>query len=171
MRAWTPACARDVREEVVVEKMKGTMVGSSRCWPATRGKREGVRCVTGHWRSNTGCRIWDRATRSGKGRQRVLVCATRVQSYARMGRSYPIFGRLYSLRAPSARLSSPRKMIFMMKIWRAEVLELLHAAVEPASRPGCRRSGLKASFESNAHATTVGLQPGDQPAALLRGRA
>ena len=45
LRAWTPACARDVREEVIVEKMKGTMVGSSRCWPATRGKREGVRCA------------------------------------------------------------------------------------------------------------------------------
>ena len=48
LRAWTPACARDVREKVVVDKMKGTMVASSRCWPATRGKREGVRCVTGH---------------------------------------------------------------------------------------------------------------------------
>ena len=47
LRAWTSAGARDVREEVVVEKTKGTMVGSSRCWPATRGKREGVRCATG----------------------------------------------------------------------------------------------------------------------------
>ena len=46
-RAWTPACVRDKREEVVVEKTKGTMVGSSTCWPATRGKRAGVRCATG----------------------------------------------------------------------------------------------------------------------------
>jgi hypothetical protein len=60
-------------------------------------------------------------------------------------------------------------MIFKTKIWRAEALALLHTAVAPASRPVGRRSGLKASFESNAHATTVGLQPGDQPAALLRG--
>ena len=46
-------------------------------------------------------------------------------------------------------------MIFMMKIWRAEVLELLHAAVEPASRPGCRRSGLKASFESDTNMVLI----------------
>ena len=63
LRAWTSTGARDVREEVVVEKTKGTMVGSSRCWPATHGKREGVRCATGHSRSNTGCRNWSRAVR------------------------------------------------------------------------------------------------------------
>ena len=58
----------------------------------------------------------------------------------------------------------------MMKIWRHKVLELLHAAVEPASRPGCRRSGLKASFESNAHATTVSICGDSQTSSLLRGR-
>ena len=61
-------------------------------------------------------------------------------------------------------------MIFMMKIWRHKVLELLHAAVEPASRPGCRRSGLNASFESNAHATTASICGDSQTSSLLRGR-
>ena len=169
MRAWTSTGARDVREEVVVEKTKGTMVGSSRCWPATRGKREGVMCATGHSRSNTGLRNWTRALRLCLDSQREFVCATRVKSYARTSRRYSICRRLDSLRAPSARLLSPAEMIFMMKIWRAEVLELLHPAVAPASRPGCRRSRLEMSFESSAHTATVRLQPGDQPAALLRG--
>jgi len=63
LRAWTSTGARDVREEVVVEKAKHTPVPDSKCWPATRGKREGVRCATGHSRSNTGCRNWSRAVR------------------------------------------------------------------------------------------------------------
>ena len=98
-----------------------------------------------------------------------VVRSSRVCCYARIGPSYPISGLSYSLRAPSVGFLSPAEMIFKTKIWRAEALALLHTAVAPASRPVGRRSGLKASFESNAHATTVGLQPGDQPAALLRG--
>ena len=63
MRAWTSAGARDVREEVIVEKAKHTPVPDSKCWPATRGKRAGVRYATGHVCSNTGRRIWTRLVR------------------------------------------------------------------------------------------------------------
>ena len=100
----------------------------------------------------------------------MFVCAMRVQCYTRIGRQGPIFGRLDGSRGPASRHLSPAEMIFMMKIWRHKVLELLHAAVEPASRPGCRRSGLKASFESNAHATTVSICGDSQTSSLLRGR-
>ena len=117
-----------------------------------------------------GCRNWARAVRLWLDGQRVFVCATRVRPYARIGRQYPICGRLYIYRGPASRHLGPAEMIFMMKIWRHKVLELLHAAVEPASRPGCRRSGLKASFESNAHATTVSICGDSQTSSLLRGR-
>ena len=117
-----------------------------------------------------GCRNWARAVRLWLDGQRVFVCAMRVQYYTRIGRQYPICGRLYIYRGPASRHLGPAEMIFMMKIWRHKVLELLHAAVEPASRPGCRRSGLKASFESNAHATTVSICGDSQTSSLLRGR-
>ena len=98
-----------------------------------------------------------------------VVRSSRVCCYARIRPSYPISRLSYSLRAPSVGFLSPAEMIFMMKIWRAEVLELLHPAVAPASWPDSRRSRLATSCGSNAHTTTVGFQPEDRPAALLRG--
>ena len=90
LRAWTPAGARDVREEVVVEKTKGTMVPGSMCWPATRGKRAGVRCETRRLCANRARRMTSRRPRVCAGRMGVCVLGSGVACYTRIRLAHPI---------------------------------------------------------------------------------
>ena len=89
-----------------------------------------MRCGTRRMRSTVGCRTWNRAEWLCTDRQRVFECATRLQSYARMGSRGTIFGRLYGLRGPASRLGHPAEVVLALESWRVDVHELVPRARE-----------------------------------------
>ena len=94
-----------------------------------------MRCATRRMRSTVGCRIWKRAEWLCKVRQRVFMCATRVQCYTRIGPQEPILGPLSSTYAPSSQRKCSARQIFQSRIGGPDLLERQPPEGAPGPRP------------------------------------